>query len=81
MLAAGCGTPPPCNVKPAQIETARREATAVGEAGATDEAAARAELEQAIAAHKLAIKAAADSSAERAALEQRLAELKQGSGR
>jgi len=55
--------------------------TAGSEARPSGEATARAELEQAIAALRLQIKAAADSSAERGALEQRLAELKLGSGR
>lgn len=87
-LPVGCGTPPPCNVKPAEIEAARLAAVAASAESGDERAAAEAaelaelaELEQAIAALKLQIRTAADSTAERAALEHRLDELKRGSGR
>jgi hypothetical protein len=72
-------------VTPAEIEAARQASAAgvalAAESALPDEAAAIAELEQAIRALKLEIRAGAVAEAERATLEARLQDLKKGSGR
>lgn len=75
-LSAGCGTPPPCNVQPDQVDQARTENQGAEDAAAT--AASRVEaMEEEIAA----LEAKVVSADELARLEARLDELKKGSGR
>ncbi len=71
-----CGTPPPCNVEPEQVDHARAEFQAA-EATAQEAASEVADLEAEISS----MEGKVVSAAELDELEQRLAELKKGSGR
>jgi len=75
-VLAGCGTPPPCNVEPGQVEQARADYQAA-EAAAQQVAAQKQSLEAEVAS----LKSQVVSDEEYRALEQRLEALKQGSGR
>lgn len=75
-VLAGCGTPPPCNVEPAQVDQARADLQAA-EADAQQSADEVARLESELES----LRAQAVSEDELAELEQRLEELKKGSGR
>ncbi|MCB1161100.1 MAG: hypothetical protein R3C71_09060 [Candidatus Krumholzibacteriia bacterium] len=75
-LMAGCGTAPPCNVEPAQVEQARAEYQSA-EATAQQMAEQKQDLQTQI----TSLKQQVVTESEYQALEQRLETLKQGSGR
>jgi septal ring factor EnvC (AmiA/AmiB activator) len=75
-VLAGCGTAPPCNVEPAQVDQARVDLQAA-QADAQQSADELARLESELAA----LRGQTVSADELAELEQRLEELKKGSGR
>ena len=76
MAIAACGTPPPCNVEPVQVDQARAEYEAA-ESAAAEVASEIETLEAEIASLKTKV-ISADQLDE---LEARLEELKKGSGR
>ncbi len=76
MAIAACGTPPPCNVEPEQVDQARAEYKAA-ESAAAEVASEIETLEAEIAS----LKSKVISADELAKLEARLDELKKGSGR